>query len=516
MATSPIDLSAGLVPAQQQGGIDLSAGLVPAGPTVAPNGNSFSGDTSGFKPADTGGGFLSHLWNNINPANMVSGIGQMLQRPVQTYLNDEQQRAADLKSAGSRASKIVHSDAGLGDKALGLLDTGVQAAGDFVPFVGTAANHAADELGQGKIGAGLGDAAGLGLTLAAPSIIKAAPEFAAAAQEVPGAVGAGASKVANVARTVKNAVTVSPELKTAAAAVPADADVALASRKLPEIQAGAKSSLQSEVGQHFDALAAQAPDTPVDTSSITGLGNKANAAADAWKNSGQSIYKKLDEAAKQATGSDAGFQRVGENIDALKDEIADPKTSDIRKAEAAKSLLDAQAQQEEFIRLAEQQGIPNVRAAIGEANKRYSTGLSLREVGRRFGLQETQVPGDSGPVSSLTGGGNQPLQAPLRSVADPVQPRGHVLKQALGEDRAAQIQQSVANATQRIADEKAATSAAKERVQAVKQSAADAQTRVKAIRGRQGKIAAGAAALVGGKVLYGKSRDAYSALKEGR
>lgn len=514
MATSPIDLSAGLVPAQH-GGIDLSAGLVPTQQTVTPqNDHAFTGDTSGFKPADDGGGFLQHVWNNINPANLVDSVGKMLQRPAKTYLDDEQQRAQDLKDAGGRASKIIHSDASLGGKAVGLLDTGAQAAADFVPFVGTSANHAADELGQGKIAAGLGDAVGLAGTLATPDIIKAVPKFAGAAAEIPGAVSR--SPVGRAASAVKNAVTVSPELKTAASAVPADADVALASRKLPEIQGASKATLQDQVGQHFDALASQAPDTSVDTSTVTGLGNKADAAATAWKKSGQSIYKKLDAAAKQATGSDGAFQRIGDAIDALKDEIDDPKTPDIRKVEAAKSLIEAQAHQEEFIRLAEQQGIPNVRAAIGEANKRYSTGLSLREVGRRFGLQETQVPGDAGPVSQLTGGGNQPLQAPLRSVADPVQPRGHVLAQALGKDRALQIQQSVADATKRIADDKAATSSAKQRVTEAKQSAADAQAKVKTIRGRQAKIVSGVAALAGGSYLASKGKDAYSALKNAK
>jgi hypothetical protein len=196
--------------------------------TVAPTGNSFTGDTSGFKPADDGGGFLQHVWNNINPANMVSSVGKMLQRPVKTYLDDEQQRAADLKTAGSRASKLVHSDLPIDMKGVGLLDTAVQAAGDFVPFVGTAANHAADEVGQGNVRAGLGDATGLGIALAAPSIIKAAPAFAGAGAD---ALAGTASRVGKVASKVKGALTVAPDVRAMAEGRvgpninPSDADI---------------------------------------------------------------------------------------------------------------------------------------------------------------------------------------------------------------------------------------------------------------------------------------------------
>lgn len=482
--------------------------LVNVSPRLA-GGDTLSGD-SNFKPdnQEQGGGFVQHLWNNLNPANMVDGVRQMLSRPVDTYLKDESARAADLKNAGDRAGKIIHGDASIGRKALGLVDTAAQGAADFVPFLGTQANHAADELGQGHVGSALGDATGLAAQMAAPDFVKAAPDLASAASDAAGIATDAAGKVAtgaknavvNTAQRAKNAVSVPPPVQALAdgriparinpsdvdianggsggnpsvyidqqtiGAQPTPEDAAAATRKVAEIQQKHRNVLQQKIGTEIDGAAGE---IGADTSAQQSIGDKAKAAGDAYKGAGQAVYKQLDGIAKEATGSDRAFQKIGEDIASLKEKIDDPALSSEERTQYTAGLEEALARQSAFVDAAEKAGIPNVRKAVAEANRKYSVGLSIQEVGRRFNLQEN--------ADTLSGGANNPLANPLRAISEPIQPRGHVLAQAFGPERAARIQKAVADAGKNIAADRVAADAAKQRVQATARTASDAESRV--------------------------------------
>lgn len=460
----------------------------PAQAAAPANDHVFSGDTSGFKPDDNTGGFFQHVWNNINPSNIVSSIGTLLQRPVKTYLNDEQQRADQLGRAKKQLVNAATSpNMSIGTRLVNGADAIAAGAGSFVPFVGTAANNAADEASQGHVAAGLGDATGLGLMLATPDIIKGMPDVVGGLKEVPGAVAE--SSVGRAASKVKNAVTVSPELKATAA------------KTVSDVQAEALPDLTSRVGKVIDDTAKGVQDAngqPVDTSQIPGLSDKAAYAGDAYKQAGQRVYKQLDDLAKQTTGKDWAFQKLATDVHKLQEIIDDPETPLADRGGYETQLADAKTRLDNFTKAAEQAGIPNIKAAIAQGNKLYSTGLSLEETARGIARNEKIVVGPDGSISRVLKGNNFPLDAAVRQVTDTARPRGHVLAQAVGKDAAGEVQRAVADASRRV--------------QEGKQAASVARKQVKTIRKRQAVVGAGAASILGAK-LYGAAKGGHDALR---
>lgn len=116
------------------------------------------------------------LWAQINPVTAAQGIGNAVMHPIDTA-HQVLQNQADL--AGKSAESFKNGD----------YVSGMRHALNYViPLLGPQIDEAGDKTANGKVAAGLGQATGIGLNLAAPELAaKAAPVVAKLAPKVQGA-----------------------------------------------------------------------------------------------------------------------------------------------------------------------------------------------------------------------------------------------------------------------------------------------------------------------------------------
>jgi hypothetical protein len=325
-----------------------------------------------------------------------------------------------------------------------------------------------------------------------------------------------ATKLPEALGKIKSGLTVSDELKAAAAQVPAEhvPDAALAraaKRTAGEIHQAAVPELSDTVGKHIDQVAAQ---LGVDTTGAASLSTKAELAGRGAKTAGQKLYQQLDQAAAETAGAPGGnFQRYAKTVQQLERESLDPALTATQQEAVAERLNNARAEFDAFKQEMVKRGLSE--STIKQADRFWAQGSALDELSRGL-LNSEDAFGRIKPSA-------RPLDATVKKLTAPASGRGHILKQAVG-DNAEAISAAARKAQEKIVADKAATAAAKDSLAASKQaaktaqkavqdSAAQAQKRIDTIKGRQKAIAKGAAGALGLGVAYkygGDVRDVLS------
>jgi|GEM_PF-7012314 len=310
---------------------------------------------------------------------------------------------------------------------------------------------------------------------------------------VVGGIGGGAFGASKAPGQILNKIT--PDFltdflgraKTALFTTPEErATAALPVRSAQDINSSALPELHQQVGGVLDEAANA---KGVDTTSEPSLSAKAAKGGAAWKASGQAKYKMADEIAAEATGQDGAFQRLGQSVQDLKEQLADPGITPDEAGVLNTRLQNAQGQLDAYQKLAASKGV-NVDALTRAADKEYSTGLSLEEFGRGVLQQETAA-GGLKPSA-------RPLDAPVRNLTAAASKRGHVLDNAVGASGSAKIQGAVDAAQKTIQAGKVQNSATKAAQVRVKQVGAN-RLAVAKIAGASGAAAAIGKALSGTK-----------------
>lgn len=110
---------------------------------------------------DSATDFAGALWNQVNPVQGIKGAAQLAAHPVTTYVADASNRQALLDKAEDEFKKGNYS-AGMAHALYGI-----------VPFIGSQAAQAGEDIQQGDVAKGLGTSVGLGLNLSTPALVKA-------------------------------------------------------------------------------------------------------------------------------------------------------------------------------------------------------------------------------------------------------------------------------------------------------------------------------------------------------
>src|ERR1700685_2914958 len=169
MATTPVDFS-------DLGGVQVSP------PPSAPSGGGIDfSDLGGqqVSPAtgaaqtpskkswlDQATDAAKSFWQQINPVSGVQGAAQAVNHPIKTYMTDAGNRQTAMNNAESEFKKGNYA-AGMG-----------HALNAIIPFVGPQMEQAGNQIAAGDVGKGVGTSLGLGVNLAAPTLVKNAYRLA--------------------------------------------------------------------------------------------------------------------------------------------------------------------------------------------------------------------------------------------------------------------------------------------------------------------------------------------------
>jgi hypothetical protein len=175
----------------------LPAGFVPdSAATEKPSGfvpDGFVPDAPDFKQSDTTpnevdpntlGTFASHAGAFLNPITAVEGIAHTVRHPVDTVKEITAAHLAVFEKAKEEYAK--------GNKA----DAAVHLLNAMIPFFGPSIDKAAESIAEGKLAAGLGDAVGMGGSIAAPGLVGKA--LAGRRVGIPGMTNPNAAEAAAV------------------------------------------------------------------------------------------------------------------------------------------------------------------------------------------------------------------------------------------------------------------------------------------------------------------------------
>jgi hypothetical protein len=285
---------------------------------------------------------------------------------------------------------------------------------------------------------------------AAPGVVQKAAN--AIKSVTPQSVQDAAAEAQQVARPVTDALSsagswikqqaqklyVPQAAKDARAAGQDAGTIANAERPIGDINQSALPKLQTRVGKVLD-------DTNkaigLDTTGEASLTRKMAQGAETYKSSAQELYQQADAIAAKATGQSGNFQRLGQAVEDAKVYLQNPALTNDEKVAGMERLTNAQTDFDKFMTEAKAAGV-NVESLVAEANRKYSTGLSLEEFGRQV-LKGENVAGQLIPNA-------RPLNNAVKQVTADVATRGHVLGNAVGEQGAGEIKSAVNDAEQSI------------------------------------------------------------------
>jgi hypothetical protein len=395
-------------------------------------------------------------------AGMAKGIIQ--QNPISQVYNDTKhayENYQSLKNGGQTAEQQQNAD----EQAAGYGTMYRRVAAPIAQGIGVNVSGMEQDAAQGNTAGVVGHAVA---PLAAAAITHGAVRAAGAA--------------ADVAGRVKNNLVIPDEVKAAAATKGAAS---------ADIHAQAAQGLQARVAPALDAVAR---DAGVDTSATHSLSEKAEVAGRAYRKQAQATYSQLDDAAQAATGQPGRFQDLAGNIRTVESALQDPMLSATERQTLQERLQNAQTQYESFKQEMVKAGLDE--SLIKKADKSWAQGAALDEVSRGF-LTNEDTAGHLKPSA-------RPLDAPVKKFTAAASPRGHILKQALG-DHAGVIQDATTGAARDVIQSKAAAKATND-------AAKVAQERIAKVSSNRKTVGKGAAAALGLGYAASKSGDVYRLL----
>lgn len=384
----------------------------------------------------------------------AKGIGEGFQEVKQASENLRDTSQPILPNIGKGAYGIAH------------------ATFQAIPFVGPAAENVGNDLADDNPRGAVGGAAGVMAQAALPELAER---------------GAGAVSKA------KTALTITPEMKAAAAEVPDAATAATAARTAKDINTGATQELGTKLHAEFDDVAKQ---VGADVADAPSPSVKSHRIGDKLQKDAQAMYQKADEIANKVSGQPGRFQQFQQDIRGLRDQIRASYDPTI-KAGLEQQLGTAQTQYAQY-----QQAMADAGMDVNfvkQADKQWSIGTSYKEVGHKLATGEL-LSGDLRPSAT-------PLNNAVKAVSKEGAKRGHVLENAMGEDRASRVTDAVDSAAARVQRESAATKSAKESVKQTTERAAEAQKGIERVQKNRKTLAKGAAsAVLGGAAVTGASK----------
>ena len=131
---------------------------------------------------DSAKDFASGVWQQINPASGFKGAAQLAAHPIDTYEADATARQELLNKAQESFKN--------GDYLQGT----AHALYGIIPFLGPQMESAGEDIGKGKVAAGVGKSVGMGAAIAGPSAVANALRLAIP-QPIAEAAGGAAQKL---------------------------------------------------------------------------------------------------------------------------------------------------------------------------------------------------------------------------------------------------------------------------------------------------------------------------------